>query len=330
VDGLLGEARDRFARPRERRPGQGPVRVGEEISAALEVIESRAKDPERHTVLTGISRFDSKIGGLIPERLICVAAPPGMGKSAWVSTVAANSAKRGVPSLILSLEMARQELHERLFAGEGKLPLKDLVTGDVVRDLERSSQLLKAARSFVDDPLYIDDRDTFTIGTLVGTIRRWYSRTLGAVPSKEAHEPPKPAFVAVDYLQLIDDENEGDNRNLAIGRMTRALKRLAKALRIPVVMLSQLNRAQAKRGGRPMLSDLRDSGAIEQDSDMVIFPWREPELDQQGRERRGRSGPAEWLVAKNRNGPTGSVKVWWAAEYTRFEELDASTNDEED
>jgi replicative DNA helicase len=330
VDDLLGDVRESFARIENGGRGQGPVRVGDEISAALDVIESRAANPDKHSVQTGLVRFDSRIGGLIPERLICVAAPPGMGKSAWVSTVAANASRRGIPCLIVSLEMARQEIHERLFAGEGKLPLKDLVTGEVVRDLERASQLLNAARSFADDPLFVDDRDSFTIGSLVGTVRRWYARQLGAVPSKENHEPPKPALVAVDYLQLIDDENEGDNRNLAIGRMTRSLKKLAKALRIPVVMLSQLNREHAKRGGRPKLSDLRDSGAIEADSDMVIFPWREAELDEHGRERRGRSGPAEWLVAKNRNGPTGAVPVWWAAEYTRFENLDASQMDEED
>ena len=185
VNALLGEARDRFAEIENCGPGQGPVRVGDEITAALEVIEARARHPELYSVQTGILRFDRRIGGLVPERLICVAAAPGVGKSAWAGTVATNAAKRGIHSLIISLEMSRQELHERFFAGEGKLPVKDLVTGEVCRQHETASRLFDAARSFENDPIFIDDRDTLTIREVVGTIRRWYAKDKGETTLRE-------------------------------------------------------------------------------------------------------------------------------------------------
>jgi replicative DNA helicase len=326
-DELLADARNGLAALENVGTGQGPVRIGLELQNVLETIEARARDPERHAVMTGISRFDTRIGGLKPERLITVAAPPGLGKSAWAGTVACYNALRGVPSLIISLEMSRQELIERFLAGEAQVSTKEIGTGEVARpeNAINMRQVFEAARRFQDVPLWIDDRDSLTTGQVTGTIRRWYARHLGAVPSKEKQEPPRPAFVAVDYLQLIaDDDSESENRNLAVAKMTRALKRLAKSLRIPLVILSQLSRKWATRGGKPLLSDLRDSGAIEQDSDQVIFPWREPVKDTDGREDRNLSGPAEWLVAKNRGGPTGSIAVYWAAQYTRFHNLDDS------
>jgi replicative DNA helicase len=306
--------------------GQGPVRVGDEIPAALAMIEAKAKNPTSYSVSTGIRRYDRKIG-LRPEQLIVVAAPPSYGKSAWATGVAAHNALRlHVPSFILSVEMSRQELIERFLASEASVPNGEIGSGEALLTIDRRNAIWEAGAKIAeaDVPLYVDDRESLTIGQAVGTIRRWYAQHLGPVPPKG--QAPKPAFIAVDYLQLLESDapEDDENRNQAVATMTRAFKRLAKSLRVPLVLLCQLSRAWTKRGGKPQLSDLRDSGAIEQDADQVIFPWREPQKDEQGRELRGKSGPAEWIVGKNRGGLTGTIPVWWEAPYTRFDNLDDS------
>lgn len=328
LEAILSEARNGVADLEMVGGGQGPVLAGDEMGNVIETIERRAEHPELYAVLTGLVRFDRHIGGLQPEKLIVVAAPPGMGKTAWAGTVAINAATNGVPSLIVSVEMGRQEVFERFIAGKARVSTKAIGTGDVVRDRATWSQkVLPAASTIASLPVWVDDRESLTIGAAVGTIRRWYQKTLGSVPPKD--RPPRPAFVAIDYLQLLssDDERDDEDRNKAIGRMTRACKRLAKSLRIPIVLLSQLSRAWTKRGGKPVLSDLRDSGAIEQDADVVIFPWREPPKTDEGNEIRNTSGEAEWIVAKNRGGPTGKILCYWHAEYTRFENLDPTDAD---
>jgi replicative DNA helicase len=320
-DEALGAARNGIASMETAGSGVGPVRVGDEIGAAIEAIEAKHKAPERYAVMTGISRFDKKLGGLRPGRLIVTAGSPGLGKSAWAGNIAAYNAFRNVPSLIISVEMDRQELIERFLAGEASISTKEIGTGEVCGDLENFHLLYAAGRKFAapDVPLFVDDREALTISQTVGTIRRWYAKHLGPVPPKD--KPPNPAFVAVDYLQLLtgDEPESDDNRNTVLAGMTRAFKRLAKSLRIPLVLLSQLNRANVKRGGKPILADLRDSGAIEQDADQVIFLWREQEQDRDGREIKGVAGKAWWLVGKNRGGPTGSIPVWWEPKYTRFQ-----------
>lgn len=321
LDDVLASARSGVADLEACGSGPGPVRVGEELQRAMDTIEDRYKNPSSHSVPTGNVRFDSKIGGLRPERLIVVAARPGMGKSAWAGGVAVHCAMRGIPALLVSLEMARQELIERFLAGEARVSTKDIGTGDVIRDEDKWRSVFGAARSLSDVPLFIDDRDSMTTGQALGTIRRWYAKHVGVVPPKD--QPPKPAFVGVDYLQLLasDENEESENRNLEVAKMTRAFKRLSKSLRIPVVLISQLNRTTDKQGRKPVLSDLRDSGAIEQDADQVIFPWRDMPKDEEGRDLMNASGPAEWIVGKNRGGPKGSIPVYWAAEFTRFENL---------
>lgn len=326
LEGVTAQARTGVAELENAGVGQGPVRVGDEMMTAFANIEAKAKDPASHSVSTGIRRFDAKLGGLRPGRLIVVAAPPGFGKTAWASGVAAHNALRRIPSFMLSVEMDRQELIERFLASEASVPNGEIGSGEALLTIDRRNALMEAAGRLAepDVPLYVDDRESLTIGQAVGTIRRWYATHLGPVPPKD--QPPKPAFIAVDYLQLLtaDAPEDGENRNLVVAGMTRAFKRLAKSLRVPLVLLSQLSRAWTKRGGKPQLSDLRDSGAIEQDADQVIFPWREPQKDDEGREMRGKSGPAEWIVAKNRGGQTGTIAVWWEAPYTRFDNLDDS------
>lgn len=321
LDDVLAQARNGVAELETTGVGQGPVRVGDEVMAAFDNIVAKHKNPDRYSVMTGIAKFDERLGGLRPGRLIVVAAPPGVGKTALAGTIVVNNAFRQVPALIISVEMDRQELIERFLAGEARVSTKEIGTGEICNDVVKRNQVWGAAAKFheANVPLYIDDREALTISQAVGTIRRWYAKHVGIVPPK--NEPPRPAIVAIDYLQLLsaDEGGNDENRNLVVAGMTRSFKRVAKALRIPVLLLSQLSRAWVKRGGKPVPSDLRDSGAIEQDADQVIFPWREPEKDDEGREVRNGPGKAELLVAKNRGGPTGSIPVWWEPQFTRFE-----------
>lgn len=321
LDEVLAEARNGVADLENAGVGQGPVRVGDEVMAAFENIEDKHRNPERYAVMTGIKRFDERLGGLRPGRLIVVAAPPGVGKTALAGTIAVNSAFRQVPALILSVEMDRQELIERFLAGMARVSTQEIGSGEICNDVIKRNAVWGAAAKFheANVPLFIDDREVLTTSQAVGTIRRWYAKHVGSVPPP--NEPPLPAIVAIDYLQLLSADEGGneENRNLVVAGMTRAFKRVAKGLRIPVLLLSQLSRAWVKRGGKPVLSDLRDSGAIEQDADQVIFPWREPEKDEEGREVRNGPGKAELLVAKNRGGVTGSIPVWWEPQFTRFE-----------
>lgn len=295
-----------------------PVKIGDEMGRVLAAIEERAKAPEKSAVYTKIHRFDRLTGGLREGKLIIVAARPGQGKTAWLGTVATNVASQGVPAFIVSIEMSVDELIERFLASDARVSTEDLATGAVVKT-ERVGDVFKSAQRLAKMPLEIDDRGTVTIGRICGSIRKWYSRNLGAVPPKGT--PAKPAFVGVDYLQIIAEEENEERRDRALGKMTAALKALSKALRLPIVLLSQLNRKAADRaGGRPQLSDLRESGSIEQDADMVIFPHRELPVDEEeAAKARNEPGDMEWVIAKNRGGRCGIVPVHWMPAYTRFD-----------
>jgi len=321
---LIGGMREQLDAIENRHVTGGPVMVGDEIDSVLAAIEDRALAPERHFIQTGITRFDRFFGGLRPEKLVVVAGPPGFGKSAWAGTVACWNALHKVPALVFSLEMARDELIERYLAAEAKVPNQELSSGRAaIRDAFGPSSdwkaVKQAASRFYHVPLFIDDREAATRSQLAAAIRRWYARQFGRVPKKP--EPPNRAFVAIDYLGLVtpDEDDDSDTHSLAIGKITRTLKKLARSLRIPIALMCQLNRGWARRGTKPQLSDLRDSGAIEADADTVIFPWRDAVKNENGEDVIDSSaGRAEWIIPKNRGGQTGSVDVYWAPEYTTF------------
>jgi replicative DNA helicase len=330
LDDVLAEARTGVADLELAGGGEGPVQVNETtMQTALDTIIARAESGATTSVRTGIRKFDETTGGLRPETLTVVAGPPGMGKTAWAATVLVHNARQGIPALLLSLEMGRQDIIERLLAMEARISTTEIASGRIVGTPQFSRELYPAAGRIGALPLWVDDRDALTLGQAIGTIRRWYTKVLGSVPPQSA--PPRPAIVALDYIQLLTSDNaaDDDDRNKAIGKMTRALKKLSKTLRIPVVVLSQLNRTHAKRGGPPVLSDLRDSGALEQDADMVVFPWREPLKDSKGASAAppSGSGPGYWIAAKNRNGPTGFFPTYWHAPYTSFENPDTELLD---
>lgn len=301
-----------------------PVRIGDDIGNVLNAIEERGRAPDKHAVFTGIHRFDRLTGGLREGWLIIVAARPGQGKTAWAGTVCTNSAKSGVPSFISSVEMQRDELIQRMLASEASVSTHSIANGSVART-DQMAHVFEAGRRLAPLPLWVDDRGSVTVSQICGTIRRWYSKHLGAVPPKGM--PPKLALAAVDYVQIIDEGEHEERRDLAIGKMTKALKALSKSLRIPVVVLSQVSRKATERAsGRPTLADLRESGAIEQDADLVIFPHRDLPADEDEAARvRNEPGDAEWIIGKNRHGPTGIVGVHWMPAFTRFDNRIADT-----
>lgn len=325
---IIADVRDKVLRLESTGTISRAVKIGDAMGHVLSVIEERAKSPSAHAVLSGIHRFDSLTGGLREGKLIIVAARPGMGKTAWAGTVCTNAAmKYGVPAFIASVEMQRDELIERMLASEGSISTEEISSGRVAKS-DQGAHLMHAAQRLSKIPLWVDDRGDVTAGHICGAIRRWYSEHVGRVPGPD--EPPKLAIAAVDYLQILEEDQSDERhtrRDLALGKMTRALKQLAKALRIPVVLLSQLNRKMTEGGGRrPQLSDLRESGAIEQDADIVVFPHRIlPDDEAEAARMRNQPGDMEWVIGKNRGGRTGIVDVHWQPAFTRFENRIADT-----
>jgi replicative DNA helicase len=277
----------------------GPRRLGDHLSDVLHAIEEKVRDKGKRGVATGIRSFDTLIGALQPPNLIVVAARPGVGKTALATTIARNAAKGGVPVLVFSLEMGFQQIGERFLSAESLVCGNDMNRGSINATDFRA---LHAAGGRLEGvPLYVDDR-VMTAAQISATARSWFLR-----------QQTDKALVIVDYLGLIRATADERNREREVAIMSWTMKTLAKELHVPVVLVSQLNRA-AEQQDRPSLANLRESGAIEQDADMVIFPIRSQPLHD--------SGPAELLVAKNRFGPTGSVECHWAAPTMTFTDCD--------
>ena len=262
---------------------------------------------------TGLSAVDAKINGLNKSDLLLLAARPGMGKTSMALNVALSAAKEsGKTVAIFSLEMSREQLVTRLIASEGLVENTRLVTGNLREsDWQR---IAEAASSLSRMDIRIDDNPLLTVADMNAKCRRL--ENLG--------------LVVIDYLQLMTSAGgkgySGENRQQAVSDISRMLKIMAKELQVPVLCLSQLSRANEKRDDkRPMLSDLRESGAIEQDADIVLFLCRDDYYNSDSEKR----NVAECIVAKNRHGETGKVELRWMPEYTAFGTLENRYDDEE-
>ena len=262
---------------------------------------------------TGLSAVDAKINGLNKSDLLLLAARPGMGKTSMALNVALSAAKEsGKTVAIFSLEMSREQLVTRLIASEGLVENTRLVTGNLREsDWQR---IAEAASSLSRMDIRIDDNALLTVADMNAKCRRL--ENLG--------------LVVIDYLQLMTSAGgkgySGENRQQAVSDISRMLKIMAKELQLPVLCLSQLSRANEKRDDkRPMLSDLRESGAIEQDADIVLFLYRDDYYNSDSEKR----NVAECIVAKNRHGETGKVELRWMPEYTAFGTLENRYDDEE-
>jgi len=305
-------------------------RVFQQITAA-------AERGDRITgVSTGYSRIDAMTAGLHDGDLTIIAARPGMGKTSFVLNIAVNVASprtlraaapyeegHGVEShfpglgvCVFSLEMPREQLANRMLCSEGRVDLGKLRQGFLQPDDWR--KLTEAASFLSPLPIWVDDTPAINILELRAKVRRIqaeYNRPV--TPGQPEH---RVGLVIIDYLQLMKGRDGAQSREQEISEISRGLKQLAKELRVPVIALSQLNRAVETRNTkdkRPQLSDLRESGAIEQDADMIVFIYRDEYYNLESEHK----GKAEIIVAKQRNGPTGKAFVRFFSSYTRFDNL---------
>ena len=260
---------------------------------------------------TGLSAIDQKITGLNKSDLILLAARPGMGKTSLALNVALNVAREGKTVAVFSLEMSREQLATRLLSSEALVENNRLRTG-LLRETDWE-KIAGAATVLNRLDIRIDDNPLLSVADMNAKCRRLEGL----------------ALVVVDYLQLMTSAGGGrggENRQQVVSDMSRMLKIMAKELNVPVICLSQLSRANEKRDDkRPMLSDLRESGAIEQDADIVLFLYRDDYYNEDSEKH----NIAECIVAKNRHGETGKVELRWMPEYTQFSTLDKRYDDED-
>ncbi len=252
---------------------------------------------------SGFKDLDEKTGGFQPGNLVIVAARPSMGKSALVANVAENAVLAGHAVALFSLEMSESELAQRFVASQARIKGEDLRRGKVPE--HRWAKILEACGRLSAAPLFIDDSSDTGVLAIRAKARRLHHQLEGGL-----------GLVIVDYLQLMRHEGRVESRVEQVGQISRGLKGLARELNVPVVALSQLSRGVEQRGGdkRPVLSDLRDSGAIEQDADLVMFIYRDEYYDKES----DRPGEADIIIAKHRNGPIGDVVLTFQKEYPKF------------
>jgi replicative DNA helicase len=308
------EAREMLSRAEEKvfsileQKGSGDIVVMRDVlHEAMLRIDARLKqEHDISGVETGFADLDALTGGLHESELIILAARPSMGKTAFAANIAEHVAiERKVTTLFVSLEMSRLELADRMLCSYAKINGHKLRNGTIT-SAERRELVQKAAEMSMA-PLYIDDTPSRTMTEIAATARR--------LKRKE-----KLGFIVIDYLQLIEPDNSKDPRQEQVAKIARRLKGLARELKVPLLCLAQLNRqAEVTKDNRPRLSHLRESGAIEQDADVVMFVHREEYYHSpQEIEERGLTGQAEIVLAKQRNGPTGDIKLVWQKDYTRF------------
>jgi replicative DNA helicase len=285
------------------------VSVGDMIKDTLKAVERLYERKELVTgVPTGFKDLDKLTAGLQPAELIIVAGRPSMGKTAFALNIATYaSLNAGIGVAVFSLEMAREQLVLRMLCSEARVDNSKVRAGYLgERDFPK---LANAAGRLHEALIYIDDTPAISVLELRAKTRR-------LIRDKEK----KLGLVIVDYLQLMRGMGAASNREQEISEISRSLKALAKELRVPVIALSQLNRRVEDRGDRrPMMADLRESGAIEQDADVIAFIYRDEVYNQKSQDK----GIAEIIVAKQRNGPIDTVRLTFLSEYTRFEDLAA-------
>lgn len=324
---LLARAEEQVFAIRDRRSNDQIFPIHDVLVEAFAQIDRRLTEGTPGGLATGFRDLDDLTGGLHESELIILAARPSMGKTALATNIAEHvTLELNVPCLFVSLEMARRELAQRMLCSLGKIDGKKFRSGFI--SASEREKLVRASNQLAQAPLYIDDTPSRTVSEIAACARR-LKRKQGL------------GLIIVDYLQLIEPDNPQDPRQEQVARITRRLKAMARELQIPVLCLAQLNRQveQGREGHRPRLSHLRESGAIEQDADVVMFVHREEYYchSREEAEEKGVAGIAEIIVAKQRNGPTGEVKLAWLQKYTRFEnlrahyeEFDAPVEEEDD
>jgi replicative DNA helicase len=298
----------------EKRISSSFVMVGDVVKDSIKKVEQLYERKEMITgVPSGYHDLDRLTAGLQPSDLIIVAGRPSMGKTAFALNIAANAAFKGVGVAVFSLEMSMEQLVLRMLCSEAHVDNSRIRTG-YLRESEFPALVMAAGR-LGDTPVYIDDTPAISVLEVRAKTRR-------LVRDKSK----KIGLVVVDYLQLMRGMGGANNREQEISEISRSLKALAKELSVPIIAISQLNRRVEDRGDkRPMMSDLRESGAIEQDADVIMFIYRDEVYNPDSEENKN---VAEIIVGKHRNGPVDTVKLTFLKEYTRFEDYSGREEDE--
>ena len=288
------------------------VPIRQIVNNAMDKIDRASKMNGSVTgVATGFIDLDYRTAGMQPSDLVLIAARPSMGKTAFALNIAQNVAFRQKKCIaIFSLEMSKEQLVNRLFSLESNVDAQKLRTGNLSDD--EWDRLITGAAGIGRSELIIDDTPGISVAELRSKCRKY----------KMEHDL---SMIIIDYLQLMSGSGKRESHQLEIAEISRSLKAVARELNVPVLALSQLSRAVEQRPDRrPMLSDLRDSGAIEQDADVVMFIYRDDYYNKDSEKK----GISEIIIAKQRNGPIGTVELVWMPEYTRFANLDRRrTND---
>ncbi|MFF7447625.1 MULTISPECIES: replicative DNA helicase [unclassified Streptomyces] len=305
VDEIVNRAQAEIYAVTEQRTSEDYLPLGDIMEGALDEIEAiGSRTGEMTGVPTGFTDLDSLTNGLHPGQMIVIAARPAMGKSTLALDFArAASIKNNLPSVIFSLEMGRNEIAMRLLSAEARVALHHMRSGTMTDDdwtrLARRMPEVSAA------PLYIDDSPNLSMMEIRAKCRRLKQRN-------------DIKLVIIDYLQLMQSGKRSESRQQEVSDMSRNLKLLAKELEVPVIALSQLNRGPEQRTDKkPQVSDLRESGSIEQDADMVILLHREDAYEKES----PRAGEADIIVGKHRNGPTATITVAFQGHYSRFVDM---------
>ncbi|TAH67723.1 MAG: replicative DNA helicase [Anaerolineaceae bacterium] len=280
--------------------------IREIVLRSIDSIEAASKNKGSVTgIATGFYDLDYKTAGLQPSDLILIAARPSMGKTAFALNIAEYVALRSnITTAIFSLEMSQDQLAKRILAMNSRVDSQNIRTGNLSAD--EWANLMESARIIGNSNLIIDDTSSISVSELRSKCRKLkLERNLG--------------LIVIDYLQLMSGSKRAESRQQEISEISRALKALAREINVPVVALSQLSRAVEQRPDkRPMLSDLRESGAIEQDADVVMFIYRDDYYHLDSEE----PGVTEIIIGKQRNGPTGTIKLAWLAQYMKFANRD--------
>ena len=311
VDDAVDQAQAEVFAVTERRESEDYIRLAQLLPSALDEIEKISSGVAGEGVKTGFKDLDALTNGFHPGNMIVLAARPAVGKSTLGLDIAryASIHKRET-SVIFSLEMSRSEITMRMLSAEARVPLNNIRSGQLGE--EEWARMARRMGEISDAPLFIDDSPNLSLMEIRAKSRRL----------KQRHNLK---LIVIDYLQLMTSGKRVENRQQEVSEFSRQLKLLAKELNVPVVAISQLNRSPEQRSDKkPMLSDLRESGSIEQDADVVILLHREDLYDSQNR-----SGEADLIVAKHRNGPTRTITVSAQLHLAKFTDMAAafSTNE---
>ena len=306
-ESALSEAEEKLINLRDSiQRSSGPILAKDLIKPVYDKIDETIRsDSELVGISTGFRDLDKYTMGLQQGDLFIIAGRPSMGKTAFALSIAGQLVNDGIPSVLFSLEMSARSIMYRMISLLGKVELKRLfeaksLTDKDFNEIENSISLLSRSKFFIDDTSSLSPSEILS-----------RSRKL-------KREHPDLGVIIIDYMQLMKADTKNDNRVSEMSEISRSLKALAKEIDVPVIALSQLNRApETRTGKRPVLADLKDSGAIEQDADIVTFVFRAEQYEKDNENR----GLAVIDIAKHRNGPTGSVKLNFSERYTKFQDL---------